>query len=77
MQEVTKISVDRFVDISDNAYTREEILKMEKLVLSKLDYKLFIATPWHYMKRFLLCGPAKSAEILTAHVSSAIVPVSI
>ena len=42
---------------------------METIVLQKLDFKLTVATPWHFMKRFLLCGPAESVEILVAHVS--------
>jgi hypothetical protein len=40
------------VYICDNAYTREQILEMEKLMLSKLDFRLSLPTVWSFMRRF-------------------------
>jgi hypothetical protein len=41
-----------YVYICDNAYTREQILEMEKLILAKLEFRLSLPTVWSWMRRF-------------------------
>lgn len=69
LEEVYTPSVDEFVYISDNTYTREQILQMESIILKRLDFRLAVATPWHFLKRFLMAGAAGANEILLTHVS--------
>lgn len=52
-EEVSVPVVDDFVLISDNAYTKEEVLQMEKLILSTLHFNMTVPTPYVFMKRFL------------------------
>ena len=45
--------------ICDNAYTREQIVQMEQLILSKLNFRLTVPTQRSYLKRF-----CKAAQVL-------------
>lgn len=51
-EEIFPPEVRDFVHISDNAYPREEILKMERLMLTTLDFNLSTPTPLHFLRRF-------------------------
>jgi len=51
-EEIYAPEVRDFVHISDNAYSRDEILKMERLMLSTLDFNLSTPTPLHFLRRF-------------------------
>ncbi|XP_059623327.1 G2/mitotic-specific cyclin-2-like [Cornus florida] len=52
-EEVSVPVVDDFVFISDKAYTRKEILEMERLMLNTLQFNMSVPTPYVFMKRFL------------------------
>lgn len=52
-EEIYAPAVDEFVYISDNTYSRDEILQMESIILKKLDFRLMAATPRHFIKRFI------------------------
>lgn len=41
-----------FIYISDNEYTAEEILDMEKKILFALDFDLSLCTPFRFLERF-------------------------
>ena len=41
-----------FVYITENAYTAEEILDMEKKILFKLDFDLSLCTSYRFLERF-------------------------
>ncbi len=41
------------VYITDNAYTREEVLNMEQSILKTLDYQLCVPTGYHFLIRYL------------------------
>eukprot|EP01111_Echinosteliopsis_oligospora_P011435 TRINITY_DN3779_c0_g1_i1.p1 TRINITY_DN3779_c0_g1~~TRINITY_DN3779_c0_g1_i1.p1 ORF type:complete len:463 (+),score=167.02 TRINITY_DN3779_c0_g1_i1:180-1568(+) len=51
-EEIYAPEVRDFIYISDKAITREEILKMERLILSTLDFNLSTPTPLHFLRRF-------------------------
>jgi len=51
-EEIYTPEVQDFVYIAASAYTREEILKMEKLVLITLHFELNVPTPLNFLRRF-------------------------
>ncbi|GLJ16133.1 hypothetical protein SUGI_0268950 [Cryptomeria japonica] len=52
-EEVSVPVVDDFVQISDKAYTREEVLQMEKSMLNALEFNMTVPTPYVFIRRFL------------------------
>eukprot|EP00850_Spirogloea_muscicola_P003108 SM000012S25370 [mRNA] locus=s12:773858:776602:+ [translate_table: standard] len=57
-EEIWAPEVGDFVYISDNAYSREQILSMEKLMLNTLQFNLTVPTPFVFMTRFLKAAHA-------------------
>ena len=51
-EEIYPPEIRDYVYICDNAYTRDQILKMEQTMLDKLNYTLSLPTCWSWMKRF-------------------------
>lgn len=47
------MQVNDFICISDRAYTREQILGMEKGILNKLEWNLTVPTCYVFLVRFL------------------------
>ena len=41
-----------FIYISENAYTANEILDMEKKILFSLDFDISLCTPYRFLERF-------------------------
>ncbi|KAJ1628597.1 cyclin-like protein [Pavlovales sp. CCMP2436] len=52
-EEIYAPEVRDFVYISDKAYTREEILKMEGTVLGVLSFNVTAPSPYSFLKRFV------------------------
>lgn len=51
-EEILAPSVDEFVYMTENGYTREEILKGERVVLQTLDFKVSnYCSPYSWMRR--------------------------
>ena len=50
-----------FVFISDNAYSKEEILEMERSILITLEFSISTTSPYRLLQRF--CKIAKSNEV--------------
>ncbi|GAB2282473.1 G2/mitotic-specific cyclin-1 [Dionaea muscipula] len=59
-EEVSVPVVDDFIFISDKAYTRRDLLDMEKLVLNTLQFNLSTPTPYVFMRRFLKAAESDS-----------------
>jgi len=53
-EEVHAPEVKDCIYLVDSAYTRVDILEMERSILSSLEYNLFVPTPYHFLTRFLL-----------------------
>jgi len=51
-EEIYPPELNDFVYITDNSYTREDILDMESLILRVLDWNITVATPLHFLRRF-------------------------
>lgn len=55
--------VNEFVLITDGAYTREQVLTMEKTILGKLEWTLTVPTPYVFLARFIKASiPDKELE---------------
>jgi len=51
-EEVSCPVIDDFVWISAEAYKREEIIRVEKIILETLGFNLSVQTPIHFLRRF-------------------------
>ncbi|THU54919.1 hypothetical protein C4D60_Mb11t01120 [Musa balbisiana] len=52
-EELSVPMVEDFVLITDRAYTREEILEMERSIITTLQFNMSVPTPYVFMRRFL------------------------
>ncbi|KAF1859129.1 hypothetical protein Lal_00000958 [Lupinus albus] len=50
---ILQLLVDDFVCISDSAFTHEQILVMEKIILGKLEWTLIMPTPYVFLVCFI------------------------
>ena len=55
-EEIYANEVKDFVFISDNAYTREEVLSMEEQILISLEFNVTIASSFRFLERFAKVG---------------------
>lgn len=51
-EEIYPPIVKDFVYITDNAYTKEEILEMERLILVTLDFNIQTVSPLRFLERY-------------------------
>jgi cyclin A len=65
-EEIYPPAVDEFVYITDNTYTRDQILKMENLVLKVLQFDMGAVTAYSFAERFL---KAADADDRTRHLT--------
>lgn len=52
-EEIYPPEAEDFVRITDNAYTRDEVFKMEDKLLASIDYRVTFPTSYQFMKRFI------------------------
>ena len=52
-EEIYPPIVSDFVYITDNAYSKDEILKMEERMLKALQYGIHFTSPFRFLERFL------------------------
>ncbi|ESQ34734.1 hypothetical protein EUTSA_v10007704mg [Eutrema salsugineum] len=65
-EEVSVPVVDDLILISDKAYTRREVLDMEKLIANTLQFNFSLPTPYVFMRRFLKAAQSdKKLEVLS------------
>ncbi|XP_021906068.1 G2/mitotic-specific cyclin-1-like [Carica papaya] len=65
-EEVSVPVVEDLVLISDKAYTRNEVLEMEKLMLNTLQFNMSYPTPYVFIKRFLKAAQSnKKREMMS------------
>lgn len=51
-EEIYPPIVKDFVYITDNAYTKEDILEMERMMLQSLDFDIQITSSYRFLQRF-------------------------
>lgn len=56
-EEASPLAIDEFVYISDGSYTKDEVLRMESMVLAKLNFSLSAATSKAFLKRYQEVAP--------------------
>ncbi|KAJ4965236.1 hypothetical protein NE237_017085 [Protea cynaroides] len=62
-EEVWAPEVSDFIAISDRAYSREQVLAMEKTILGRLEWSLTVPTPYVFLLRFIkAAGPDQEME---------------
>lgn len=66
-EEIYFPEVQDFEYITDRAYSRAGILRMEGVVLNALKFDLTVATPLVFLKRFLKAAKADARVTYTAH----------
>ncbi|KAK9064975.1 hypothetical protein SSX86_016358 [Deinandra increscens subsp. villosa] len=59
-EEVSVPVVDDLIFISDKAYSRSEILEMEKQMLNTLEFNISVPTPYVFLKRYLKAAQSNS-----------------
>ncbi|OVA00604.1 Cyclin [Macleaya cordata] len=65
-EEVSVPVVEDLILISDKAYTRKEVLDMEKLMVNTLQFNMSVPTPYVFMRRFLKAAQSdKKLELLS------------
>ncbi|KAF8406702.1 hypothetical protein HHK36_008794 [Tetracentron sinense] len=65
-EEVSVPVVEDLILISDRAYTRKEVLEMEKLMINTLQFNMSVPTPYVFMRRFLKAAQFdKKLELLS------------
>ncbi|XP_057414987.1 G2/mitotic-specific cyclin-2-like [Lotus japonicus] len=64
-EEVSVPIVSDMVQLSDKAYTRSQVLEMEKMMLNTLQYNMSVPTVYVFLRRFLKAAQAdKTLELL-------------
>jgi hypothetical protein len=63
-EEIYPPEVRDYVYICDNAYTREQIVKMEQMILQTLNFRLTVPTPRSFLKRFCKAAQGDSKLLL-------------
>jgi cyclin B len=53
-EEIYPPQINDFVYVTDKAYTKENIVKMEVIMLNALDFKICRPTPLHFLDRYQL-----------------------
>lgn len=61
-EEIYPPIVKDFVYITDNAYTKEDILEMERLMLSTLDFNIQTTSSYRFLERY--CKIAKVEPLI-------------
>jgi cyclin B len=65
-EEVYPPEAKDFVHITDNAYTRQEMLAMESNILNALNYEILVPTGFNFLSRYLNCIRASENTRLLA-----------
>ncbi|KAF3789689.1 Cyclin-B2-1 [Nymphaea thermarum] len=69
-EEVLVPVINDFILISDNAYSREQVLEMEKLIINTLEFNFSEPTPYVFLRRFLKAVQSeKKIEYLSCYLS--------
>ncbi|XP_030447165.1 G2/mitotic-specific cyclin-2 [Syzygium oleosum] len=65
-EEVSVPVVEDLILISDKAYSRKEVLEMERLMVNTLHFNMSVPTPYVFMRRFLKAAQSdKKLELLS------------
>ena len=57
------LQVNDFIHIADNAYSRQQILGMEKGILDRMSWNLTVPTPYVFLVRFAKAAGSGDKEL--------------
>lgn len=69
-EEIYPPEIADLVYITDNTYTTAEIIQMEESMLSALEFRITVATPFFFINRHIRAIAQTEADALTAHMAS-------
>jgi hypothetical protein len=55
-EEIYVPEVKEFAHLSADAYVKDEVLRMERVILSTLDFNVTVTTVFPFLRRYLKCG---------------------
>lgn len=61
-EEMYSPDISDFVYITDNAYTKAEILQMEMLIIKTLEFSFGRPLPLHFLRRYSKAGKVNLIE---------------
>ncbi|XP_066391787.1 cyclin-B2-2-like [Miscanthus floridulus] len=67
-KEVSVLVVEDLILICDRAYTRADILEMERRIVNTLNFNMSVPTPYYFMRRFLKAAQSEKKDDLGEHV---------
>ncbi|KMT09624.1 hypothetical protein BVRB_6g130770 [Beta vulgaris subsp. vulgaris] len=68
-EEVSVPVVEDLILISDKAYTREDLLEMERIMLNTLQFNMSLPTPYVFLRRFMKAAESdKKLELLCSYL---------
>ncbi|XP_020582003.1 LOW QUALITY PROTEIN: G2/mitotic-specific cyclin-2-like [Phalaenopsis equestris] len=68
-EEIMVPVIEDLIVISDRAYTREEVLQMESLMVNTLQFNMSVPTPYVFMRRFLKAAQSdRQIELLSSYI---------
>lgn len=70
-EEIFPPNVGDFCYITDNTYTKEQMIQMEELILKTLSYELTVPTTKTFLRRLLQVGPERVAMTAVQSCSQA------
>ncbi|XP_021776144.1 G2/mitotic-specific cyclin S13-7-like [Chenopodium quinoa] len=62
-EEIWAPEVNDFVQISDKAYVREQVLAMEKTILGNMEWYLTVPTPYMFLTRYVKASVPANSEL--------------
>ncbi|MBN3301567.1 CCNA1 protein, partial [Amia calva] len=72
-EEIYPPEVDEFVYITDDTYTKKQLLRMEHLLLKILEFDLTVPTTYQFLKQFLgieaVCSKTENLALYVAELS--------
>lgn len=69
-EEIYPPNVNDFCYITDNTYSREQMVAMEELILKKLNYELTVPTAKTFLRRMLqVCNPDEHLHFLSNYLT--------
>ncbi len=65
-EEIYPPATKDFAFITDEAYSREEILQMETILLNTLDFNILAHSSYRFLERYAIAGSSEKAEFYFA-----------
>jgi len=68
-EEIYSIDVGELVFVTDNAYSKKDVLRMEKKIVQALEFNLGKPLPLHFLRRFSKVAQVSVSSYCTLNLS--------